>query len=301
MRLKNLVRAITSDGCVSVIALNSTAIAAQAEQIHHSSAVVTAALGRLLTAASLMGCVLKGEDGSLTLRVRGDGPIGSMIAVSDSSGNVRGCVGQPVVELPLNPKGKLDVGGAVGQGSLFVIKDTGGKEPYVGSVPLVSGEIAEDITSYYAASEQIPTVCALGVLVNPDLTVRAAGGYLIQLLPTADEEIISKVERSLEGVRPVSQMVDEGMSPMEICKAVLGEFEVEELFSSQVDYRCNCSRSRVEAALISLGDQELRTLAAEQESTNIQCHFCDKEYAFTSDQIEALRKKCAKPAECDIE
>lgn len=301
INLKNLVRAITSDGCVSVLALDSTAMAAQAEQIHHSSAVVTAALGRLLTAASMMGCVLKGEDSSLTLRIRGDGPIGSMIAVSDASGNVRGCVGQPVVELPLNAKGKLDVGGAVGQGTLFVLKDTGGKEPYVGSVPLVSGEIAEDITSYYAASEQVPTVCALGVLVNPDLSVRAAGGYLIQLLPTADEEIISKVERSLEGVKPVSQMVDEGMSPMEICRAVLGEFEVEELFSAEVGYRCNCSRQRVEAALISLGDEELHSLAKEQELTSIQCHFCDKEYSFSSSQIETLRKKCGKPAEDGIE
>ena len=174
--MENLVRGITRDGCVSVIALDSTAIAARAEQIHQTSAVVTAALGRLLTASSMMGCVLKGKDSSVTLRVRGDGPMGSLIAVSDSQGNVRGYAANPVVELPLNAKGKLDVGRAVGQGNLFVVKDTGGKEPYVGSIPLVSGEIAEDITSYYAVSEQIPTVCALGVLVNPDLTVRAAGG-----------------------------------------------------------------------------------------------------------------------------
>ena len=299
--MKNLVRAITSDGCVTVIALDSTELVARAEQIHRSSAVATAALGRLLTGASLMGCVLKGRESSLTLRVRGDGPIGSMIAVSDSEGNVRGCVSQPVVELPLNAKGKLDVGGAVGQGSLFVIKDTGGKEPYVGSVPLVSGEIAEDITSYYATSEQIPTVCALGVLVNPDLTVKAAGGYIIQLLPTADEEIISMVERSLEGVHPVSQMVEEGMTPFEICQAVLREFEVEELDSARVEYRCNCSKERVEAALISLGDEELRSLAAEQTEAHIQCHFCDKEYVFTDAEIELLRKKCGKSSEDGIE
>lgn len=168
--------------------------------------------------------------------------MGSLIAVSDSQGNVRGYAANPVVELPLNAKGKLDVGCAVGQGNLFVVKDTGGKEPYVGSIPLVSGEIAEDITSYYAVSEQIPTVCALGVLVNPDLTVRAAGGYLIQLLPTADEDIIRQVEASLEGVKPVSQMVDEGMAPMDICRAVLGKFEVEQLDASSVGYVCNCSK-----------------------------------------------------------
>ena len=295
--MDNLVRAITSDGCVSIMALDSTAIVGRAEQIHQSSAVVTAALGRLLTAASMMGCVLKGEENSLTLRVRGDGPIGSMIAVSDEEGNVRGCVGNSIVELPLNPKGKLDVGGAVGQGNLFVIKDTGGQEPYVGSVPLASGEIAEDITSYYAASEQIPTVCALGVLVHPDLSVRAAGGYLIQLLPTADDEIIAKVERSWEGVKPVSQMVDEGLSPLDICQKVLKEFEVEQLFSTKVEYRCNCSRQRVEAALVSLGRKELETLADEQEQTVIECHFCDKHYQFSRDNIRALIQKCVVKSE----
>ncbi len=295
--MNNLVRAITSDGCVSIIALDSTAIASRAEQIHRSSAVVTAALGRLLTAASMMGCVLKGEGNSLTLRVRGDGPIGSMIAVSDEEGNVRGCVGNPLVELPLNAKGKLDVGGAVGQGNLFVIKDTGGKEPYVGSVPLVSGEIAEDITAYYASSEQIPTVCALGVLVDRDLSVRAAGGYLIQLLPTADEEIIARVERSLEGVKPVSQMVDEGLTPLDICKAALKEFEVEELDSTKVEYRCTCSRQRIETALVSLGRDELQKLADEQETTTIECHFCDREYAFSRHDILSLLKKCGKQPE----
>ena len=289
--MENLVRGITRDGCVSVIALDSTAIAARAEQIHQTSAVVTAALGRLLTASSMMGCVLKGKDSSITLRVRGDGPMGSLIAVSDSQGNVRGYAANPVVELPLNAKGKLDVGRAVGQGNLFVVKDTGGKEPYVGSIPLVSGEIAEDITSYYAVSEQIPTVCALGVLVNPDLTVRAAGGYLIQLLPTADEDIIRQVEASLEGVKPVSQMVDEGMAPMDICRAVLGKFEVEQLDASSVGYVCNCSKRRVEAALISMGEQELAQLAREQEETRVQCHFCDREYCFTSQEISALMKK----------
>ena len=194
-------------------------------------------------------------------------------------------------------KGKLDVGGAVGQGTLFVIKDTGGKEPYVGSVPLVSGEIAEDITAYYASSEQIPTVCALGVLVDRDLSVRAAGGYLIQLLPTADEEIIARVERSLEGVKPVSQMVDEGLTPLDICKTALKEFEVEELDSTKVEYRCTCSRQRIETALVSLGRDELQKLADEQETTTIECHFCDREYAFSRHDILSLLKKCGKQPE----
>ena len=208
-----IIRCITSDGTVMAVGIDSTDIVNEAVRIHETSAVVSAALGRLLTAASMMGDMLKGKDNSITLRLAGDGPAGSVIAVSDFEGNVRGYVQNPIVEIPLNNNGKLDVAGAVGKnGSLYVIKDVGLKEPYSGSIPIMSGEIAEDITAYYAISEQIPTVCALGVLVNPDLTIKAAGGYMIQLLPTADDGIIDRVEKSIEGIRPVTQMLDSGMS-----------------------------------------------------------------------------------------
>ena len=286
-----LVRCITSDGCVVAMAVDATDMAAKAEQYHKTSAVVSAALGRLLAAASMMGNALKEKDGSVTLRVNGDGPIGSLIAVADSQGNVRGCAGNNMVELPLNAKGKLDVGRAVGAGTLYVIKDTGGKEPYVGSVPLISGEIGEDITSYYAVSEQIPTVCGLGVLVNPDLTIRAAGGYLIQLLPTADEEIISMLENAVAKARPVSTMVAEGMTPYDMLKEVLDGFEVELLEEGQASYRCNCSRHRVERALISLSPAELEEMARQEDNIEVQCHFCDKVYSFTPQEIQSLQNK----------
>ena len=206
-----LIRCITSDGEVMATAVDTTDIVNRAEEIHKTSAVVTAALGRLLTAGSMMGNMLKGKDDSITLRVNGDGPTGSLIVVSDFNGDVRGYVQNPVVELPLNEKGKLDVGGAVGNnGLLYVLKDLGLKEPFSGSVPLVSGEIAEDITSYYAHSEQIPTVCALGVLVNPDLSVRAAGGYIIQLLPAASDATIDKLEAAISELKSVTAMLEIG-------------------------------------------------------------------------------------------
>lgn len=284
-----LIRCISSDGALMATAVDSTDIVAQAEQYHTTSAVVTAALGRLLTAASMMGNMLKGKDNSLTLRVKGGGPVGVVIAVSDAEGNVRGYVSNPVVELPLNAKGKLDVGGAVGcDGTLFVSKDVGGKEPYNGQVPLVSGEIAEDITAYYAMSEQIPTVCALGVLVNPDLTVNAAGGYIIQLLPGADEQTIVKLEQSIEGLASVTQMLTRGMTPKDILFAALKNFEMEVLYEQEVAYKCNCSRARVEQALISMGRQELLELANEPKDTRVQCHFCDKTYTFTPAELQNL-------------
>ena len=214
-----LVRCLTTDGTVVALALDATDIVARAEQIHKTSAVVTAALGRLLTAASLMGFQLKGRDDTVTLRVDGGGPAGQIVAVSDSAGNVRGYAANPVVEIPLRPDGKLNVGGAVGKdGLLYVLRDTGGSEPYVGCTPLICGEIAEDVTSYYATSEQIPTVCALGVLVNPDLTVRAAGGFLLQLLPFCPEDVITRLERNVAALEPMTAMLDKGMTPEEILK-----------------------------------------------------------------------------------
>ncbi len=282
------VRCISKDGTITVMAINSTDIINTAQEIHKTSAVCSAALGRLMTAASLMGCALKGKDDTVTLRLNGGGPAGSIIAVSDSDGNVRGYVGQSVVEIPLNQKGKLDVAGAVGtDGFLTVIKDLGLKEPYVGRSPIISGEIAEDVTAYYSTSEQTPTVCALGVLVNPDLTIRAAGGLIIQLLPTAMDDTIDLVEKSIEGLEPISSLIDRGMSPEEICRHALKYFDLDILDSSNPEYRCYCSRKRVEAALISTGVEELEDMAKD-EKTEVSCQFCDKTYVFTPDDLRGL-------------
>ena len=283
-----LLRCITTDGLVAATALDATDIAAVFEQIHKTSAVVTAAQGRLLTAASLMGCQLKESGNSITLRINGDGPIGSLVAVSDWQGNVRGYCANPIVELPLNAKGKLDVGTAVGRGTLFVTKDLGLKEPYNGAVALVSGEIAEDITAYYAESEQIPTVCALGVLVNPDLTVRCAGGLLIQLLPAAGEDTISAVEDSIKDLPPITAMMQEGMQPFDIVKRALKNFDVEVLSKDRAAYKCNCNRERVKRVLKSIGKEDLLQLAKEQKITEVDCHFCKKSYAFSSEELMQL-------------
>ena len=276
-----------------MMAADTTDIVARAEQIHQTSAVTTAALGRLLTACSLMGQSLKGKDESISLQLKGGGPAGTVVAVSDAGGNVRGYIENPVVELPLNGQGKLDVGGAVGKnGNLYVVKDLGLKEPYVGQVPLVSGEIAEDITSYFAVSEQIPTVCALGVLVNPDLSCKAAGGFIIQLLPSAMEEDIVFVEEAVKGLENVSSMIARGMSPEEICRFVLKGREVDVLDESDCTYRCNCSRERIERALISTGKKTLEELAKEGKREEINCQYCDKKYYFDKADFERLLKQC---------
>lgn len=286
-----LVRCISQDGTVIMMAADTTDMVEEAQRIHQTSAVTSAALGRLLTASSLMGSMLKGEKESITLRLSGGGPAGSVIAVADSQGNSRGYVMNPVVEIPLNEKGKLDVAGAVGrEGSLTVIKDLNLKEPYVGQTPIISGEIAEDITSYYAISEQIPTVCALGVLVNPDLSIKAAGGFIIQLLPTAMDDTIDMVERCIKDIPSVTQMLTSGLTPEDICKKVLSEFDLDILDESHPEYKCQCSRERVEAALISTGLDSLKELA-QDEQTEVSCQFCDKKYTFTPAEITNLIRK----------
>ncbi len=283
-----IVRALTEDGAVVVLAADTTDIAETARAIHGASKVCTAALGRLLTGASLMGYMLKNKEDSVTVRVNGSGETGSLIAVSDSKGNVRGYMMDPHVEIPLKPNGKLDVGGAVGrEGSLTVIKDLGLKEPMVGQVPLVSGEIAEDLTSYFAVSEQIPTVCSLGVQVDTEGRVAKAGGFLIQLLPTSDDTVIAKVENGLKNVPPVTAMLREGLSPLEICKRALPEFHPEELDCGDIAYCCDCSRRRVERALISAGLDALSEMA-QDAVTEVRCHFCPAVYRFTADEIRAL-------------
>ena len=292
-----LIRCITSDGAVMATAVDTTDIAAQAEQYHKTSAVVTAALGRLLTAASMMGNMLKDKDNSITLKMTGDGPIGTLVAASDSDGNVRGYVTNQIVEIPLNSKGKLDVGGAVGKGTLYVIKDLGMKEPYIGQIPLTSGEIAEDITSYYAISEQIPTICALGVLVNPDLTVNVAGGFIIQLLPGYADADIDKLEDSVKDLEPVTKMLSDGKTPEEILRIALKNFEVEVLYEQTIAYKCKCSRQRTESALMSIGIEDLEEMAADTKDTEVCCHFCNKRYSFTSDDIKKIILKKNKKFE----
>lgn len=288
----NIVRYITEDGSAFVIASDTTDIVKEMEKIHQPSAVVTAALGRLLTAASMMGVMLKGADDSITLRLNGDGPAGSLIAVSDSCGNARGYVQNHIVEIPLNDKGKLDVKGAVGtSGHLYVMKDIGLKEPFVGTTEIVSGEIAEDITNYFAVSEQTPSVCALGVLVNPDLSVNCAGGFIIQLLPGCPEETISAIEKSLSDIPSVTTMLADGMTADNIAVRALKELKVDKLDESSAVYKCNCSREKVEAALISTGIDSLREMAESEDNTEVECHFCDKKYFFTPDDIKCIIEK----------
>lgn len=287
--MAKLVRSLSKNGGVVCSVIDATDIVAEAEKIHRPSATVTAALGRLLTAASLMGISLKGKDDSITLRVAGGGPAGSFIVVSDYMGNVRGYVQNTVVEIPLNRYGKLDVAGAVGtDGYLAVVKDLGLKEPYVGQVPIVSGEIAEDITHYYAVSEQTPTVCALGVLVAPDLSVQAAGGFLVQLLPGTGEEEIARLEKNIQNIQPVSTMLANQKTPEEITEMVMAGFEANIIDEISPTYRCNCSRERVERALVSIGAKDLRELIDEEETMEVDCHFCSKKYHFAKNELEGL-------------
>ena len=285
--MSKLIRAISENGGAVLSVLDSTEIVAQMEAYHHPSAVVSAALGRLLTGAVLMAATLKSEEDSLTLRVKADGPAGLLLAVADGKGNVKGYVENPIVELPLREDGKLDVGGAVGHnGTLTVIKDIGLKEPYIGQIPLVSGEIAEDLTSYYATSEQTPSVCALGVLVNPDLTIKKAGGYLLQLLPGATDQEIDQLEQNIGKMKSVTAILDAGGTPQQIIDQVLEGFNPNLLDETPVQYYCDCSRERVERAYISLGQEELRKIAAEQETVELKCQFCNRSYTFnTADYI----------------
>lgn len=283
------IRCLTRDGTVMAMFLDSKDIVAEAERIHQTSAVVTAALGRLLTAASMMGQMLKGADESVTVKLSGGGPAGTLLAVADSHGNVRGYAQNPVVEIPLKPNGKLDVSGAVGtDGQLTVIRDEGNGEPYSGCIPLASGEIAEDITRYYAVSEQTPTVCALGVLVDTDLSVKAAGGLLLQLLPHCPDEVIDRIEKNVSRLEPVTTMLERGLTPEEILGRALAGMEFDVLDTGEPVYRCTCSRRRVERALLSMGEKALQELPDEQGQTEVTCRFCDKVYRFSREELERL-------------
>lgn len=289
-----LKRAIAKDASVVACAIDATDIVSQIESIHQTSAVVTAALGRLSIAASMMGYGLKSENDSVTLRVKGNGPTGMLTAVADSHGNVKADVEHPVVEIPLNAQGKLDVGGAVGNdGTLSVVKDLGLKEPYVGIVPLVSGEIAEDVAQYFATSEQTPTVCGLGVLVNPDLSVKVAGGYLIQLLPFASDACIDTIENNLKSMPPVTTMMTQGMTAEQIALRLLDGLEPNLLDESEVAYHCDCSRIRTEKVLAALGEKELTNLAEEGKPIEVCCHFCKKIYTFQPEELKTMALQVA--------
>lgn len=293
--MNRLVRMISEDGTLYCLALDSTEMVKEMQNIHQTSKVCSAALGRLITAGAMMGVLLKGDKDTLTLKINGGGPASPVVAVANSKGQVKGYIGDRTVELPLNNKGKLDVSGAVGKsGFLTVIKDLGMKEPYCAQTPIISGEIAEDITAYYATSEQTPTVCALGVLVDPQTEeVLLAGGFLIQLLPTADENTISLVEKGLEGIKPVTTMLAEGLTPEQICETVLPEFKMQYLDSETVEYKCDCSVDRVTAALIGAGADGLREMA-EDENTEVVCHFCNKKYVFPRESILKLLDEASK-------
>ena len=284
-----LIRAISKDGFVKATAVSTRDLTERARQIHRTLPVATAALGRALAACSMMGNALKEDGASVTLQIKGGGPLGTVLAVSDNQGNVRGRVDEPAVDLPLRPDGKLDVGGAVGtDGMLTVIRDLNMKEPYVGSVGLIGGEIAEDLAAYFVESEQIPTACGLGVLVDRDQSVLKAGGYLIQLLPGAGEDIITKVEGSVLAAGAVTKLLQEDDDPESMLRRALSDFDLEILERSPIEYRCYCSRDRMERALISLGSTELRSLLDEQGEAELTCRFCDNVQHFSREDLEGL-------------
>ena len=286
-----IVRAISTDGMVQAAAICSRDLTERVRQIHKTLPVATAALGRTLAAASIMGNALKSDGASLTLQFKGGGPLGTVLAVSDNEGNVRGYVTNPHVDIPLRKDGKLDVGTAVGhEGTLTVIKDLHMKEPYVGTIDLLGGEIAEDVAGYFVESEQIPTACALGVLVDRDQSVKAAGGYLIQLMPGAAEDTIAKVEGGIMAAGAVSAILEKNDDPEAMLRTVMSDFDLKILETCPVEYRCYCSRERVERALISLGRTELEQMLSEQGGCQLTCQFCDAVYEFTAEDIQRLLK-----------
>ena len=279
------------DGFVKVVAIRSTEMVRRGAQIQKTAPNATAAFGRALTAASMMGNMQKVDNGSMTLQIKGDGPIGTIVCVSDPTGNVRGYVYEPNVPLVEKHPGKLDVGATVGNGTLTVIRDLQMKEPYVGSVPLVSGEIGDDVTAYFAQSEQTPTACALGVLVDTDLSVKVAGGYLLQLLPGAPDEVIDVLEQGIKRAGAVTAMLEQGMTPEDILGAVCGDLGVVFMETTEVSYKCYCTRERVTAALLSLGKEELTDIMEEGKIFPVECQFCDETYEFTPEDIRQMLKE----------
>ena len=284
-----LVRAMTRDGYVKITAVSTKELTERARQIHGTTAIATAALGRVLAATSMIGNMQKNDQGSVTLTIKGNGPLGTLLATSDPEGNVRGYVMNPQVELMEKYQGKLDVGAAVGhEGTLTLIRDLHMKEPYIGTVELLGGEIAEDVAAYFVESEQVPTVCALGVLVNRDQSVDVAGGYLLQLLPGAPEKLIEQLESAVMAAGSVSNLLSQGATPEDIIRMVLVGMDVEILETTPISYKCYCSRERVEKTIISLGSKEMQSIIDDGQDITVDCQFCDTLYTFTPDEIQAL-------------
>lgn len=286
-----IVRATAADGQIRAFAATTRSMVEEARRRHDTSPVATAALGRLMTAGAMMGYMLKGEKDILTLQIQGDGPIGAITVTSDSSARVKGYVNEPKVLIHANDRGKLDVSGAIGNGILSVIRDLGLKEPYVGQIPLVTGEIAEDITAYFAESEQVPSAVGLGVLMNRDNTVRQAGGFIIQLMPFTSDEIIDRLEKTLAKISSVTSMLDQGLTPEEMIQALLGDFEPQILDTKETGFYCNCSKHRVEKALISVGRREIRSMIEDGQPIELKCHFCNSSYVFDIEELKTILKK----------
>ena len=286
-----ILRATFADDSGRIFVANTKDTVNKAFEYHKTSPVVTAALGRTLTGAAIMGSMLKSEDDLLTVTVKGDGPAGGLTVTADNRVNVKGYAYNPVVDIPLKPNGKLDVSGALGYGTMTVIKDLGLKEPYVGQIPLVSGEIAEDLTYYFAKSEQVPSAVALGVLVDRDYTVKQSGGFVVQMLPSADDSVITKLEEKMSSIRSITQMLDAGMGCEEILNEVVGDMQPKILDRIPVNFYCNCTRERVEKALISVGRKELEDILANEKQATLHCHFCNKDYHFDENDIRAILAK----------
>ena len=287
-----MVRATAANAQIRAFACTTRETVETARASHNTSPVVTAALGRLLSAGAMMGSMLKGDDELITLQIKGDGPIGGLTVTADMNGHVKGYAIEPQIMLPPSLAGKLDVGGAIGNGFLRVIKDMGLKEPYVGQTELQSGEIAEDLTYYFATSEQIPSAVGLGVLVDKDLSVRQAGGFIIQLMPFTDEKVIDALEKKLSSVKSVTSMLDAGMTPEDILQELLGEFGVEITEKTETRFACNCSKERMEKALISIGRKELNEMIQEGKPIEMNCHFCNTNYNFTVEELKEILRRC---------
>lgn len=290
-----IIRATAAGGQIRAFASTTRELAEEARRAHNTSPVATAALGRLLTAAGMMGITMKGEEDLLTIKIQGDGPIGGLTVTADSAGNVKGYVFNPDVMLPPNEKGKLDVGGALGNGVLSVIKDIGLKEPYVGQTILVTGEIAEDLTYYYATSEQTPSSIALGVLMNKNNTVRQAGGFMIQMMPGASDEIIDRLESRLKEITSITSLLDAGNTPEMVLDHILGDMDLEINEKVPTRFYCNCSKERVEKALISTGKKELQEMIDEGKTIEVNCHFCNRNYSFTVEELRDLLARASRP------
>ena len=289
--MDRIIRLSDDAGHIRAFAASTTELVEKSREIHLTSPVVTAAFGRMLTANSMMGIMLKNVKETISLQIRGDGPLESAVTVSDCFGNVRGYVANPVVDIPLKYRGKLDVGGAVGSGTLTVVRDMGLKEPYVGKVQLQTGEIAEDLAYYYGVSEQVPSVVALGVLVDVDCSVKAAGGYIVQLMPDATEDEICRIEKNIKEQKPVSTLIAEGASPEMLLDCVLKGFNLKPVTEVTPDYKCNCTKERIEKALVSLGKIELKKIAVEDGGAELGCYFCGKKYNFSADELINLSEK----------